>query len=225
MPHVEHPLNALVQLNAVEAAPRLLGCTLVRGTRRAMIVEVEAYRGKDDPGSHSWHGITPRTAIMHGPPGFAYVYFTYGMHWLLNLVVDCEGTSGAILIRAARPLSGIEEMQMRRPKAKRETDLLSGPAKVCAAFDIAKSENGVDLLDPEFELRIEAGEPVQDVLFGRRIGLAKGKGDDYPWRFIHAQESGWASEPKQGLEALKEGDWSKILSFAAGLSTPPTTRA
>ncbi len=214
-------LTDIIHQNAVQAAPLLLGCFLVRGNRRAMIVEVEAYRGIDDPGSHSWRGITPRTAIMHGPPGYAYVYFTYGMHWMLNLVVEGEGHPGAVLIRAAKPLEGLEEMRSNRPKARNDRDLLSGPAKLCAAFGIAKEENGMNLMDPKSELRIEQEEPVKQVLFGRRIGLAKGRGEEYPWRFIHGEECEWASEPKAGLQPIQPEDWPEILSFSAGLATAP----
>lgn len=212
-------LRETLHASVVQAAPRLLGCCLVRGDRRAMIVEVEAYRGIDDPGSHSWRGKTPRTEIMHGPPGLAYVYFTYGMHWMLNVVAEGDGQPGAVLIRAAKPVAGIEEMRARRQKARSDHDLLSGPAKLCAAFDIARAENGIDLLDPRSELRIEPGEPVGEVLYGTRIGLSQGRGEHYPWRFVHARELAWASEPKKDLRPLRPDDWTEILSFA-GLSAP-----
>lgn len=211
----------ILHQNVVQAAPQLLGCHLVSGNRRAKIVEVEAYRGIDDPGSHAWRGPTPRTAIMHGPPGYAYVYFTYGMHWMLNLVVESEGQAGAILIRAAKPIAGIEAMRAERPKARSDHDLLSGPAKLCAALDIGQDANGLNLLDPHSELRIEPGDPVNGILYGKRIGLARGRGEDYPWRFVAAEEIAWASEPKRDLRVLTPEDWPVILSFSAGLASTP----
>jgi DNA-3-methyladenine glycosylase len=136
---------------------------------------------------------------MFGTPGLAYVYFTYGMHWMLNVVCHGEGDAAAILIRAAEPLDGLEEMRARRPKARNDFDILSGPGKIAAAFDIDRRFYGIDLLNPESELRIEPGEPCNRVLVGTRIGLAKGKGDDLPWRFIDGDRLRWISPPKKDL--------------------------
>src|SRR6185503_6309604 len=130
-----HELATDVRRGAVA----LLGTHLVRGKRRARIVEVEAYRGLDDPGSHAFRGPTPRNQVMFGPPGFAYVYFTYGMHWMLNVTAQHHGIGAAVLIRAAEPLEGIQKMQDMRPKAQKIEDLLSGPTKICAAFEIDRA--------------------------------------------------------------------------------------
>jgi DNA-3-methyladenine glycosylase len=177
------------------AARALLGAHLVRGNARARIVEVEAYRNSDDPGSHAFRGRTPRNAAMFGPPGTAYVYFTYGMHWMLNVAAQPEGQAAAVLVRAAQPLAGLDEMRVRRAKARSDRDLLSGPAKLAAAFGIARPENGIDLLSPDSDLRLEPGEPVANVLVGTRIGIPAGKGDLLPWRFCDADALAWVSKP------------------------------
>lgn len=173
----------------------LLGAHLVRGARRARIVEVEAYRAADDPGSHAFRGPTKRNQVMFGPPGRAYVYFTYGAHWMLNVTALREGEAGGILIRAAEPLEGMALMRERRPKATTVQDLLSGPAKLAAAFDITGADNGIELLIGKSDLRIEAGTPVTNVLSGVRIGLAKGKGEETPWRFVDGSSVQWLSRP------------------------------
>lgn len=175
------------------AAPRVLGCVLALGDLRARIVETEAYDGPNDPGAHSYRGMTPRNASMFGPPGHAYVYFTYGNHWMLNVGCGPVGYGAAVLIRAAQPLSGLEAMRTRRPKALRDEDLLSGPGKLAQAFGIDRRFDGLDLLDPEGALRLLPGEPVTHVLVGPRIGLAPGKGDTFPWRFVDADALRWVS--------------------------------
>lgn len=168
------------------AAQAVLGVDLIYGELRARIVEAEAY--SDDPGSHAHRGETPRTKVMFGPPGFAYVYFTYGNHWMLNVTARPQGLAGAILIRAARPLAGQETMALRRPKARKETDLISGPGKIAQAFALNQDHYGLDLLDPTAPLRLEPGEPVHNILEGRRIGIAPGKGDELPWRFVDGDQ-------------------------------------
>lgn len=178
----------------LHACGALLGSLLVRGERRARIVEVEAYRS-DDPGSHAFRGKTKRNEVMYGPPGRAYVYFNYGVHWMLNVTAHVEGDAAAILVRAAEPLDGMDVMFARRPKSRRPEELLSGPGKLAAAFDITGVDNGSNLLDPGGELRIEPGEPVSKVLSGPRIGLAVGKGHELPWRFVDADSLAWISRP------------------------------
>lgn len=189
----EHLLQAL-ESDVLSACRVLLGFHLVRGPCRARIVEVEAYRA-DDPGSHAFRGKTKRNEVMFGTPGRAYVYFNYGVHWMLNVTAHAEGDAAAILVRAAEPLEGLEVMYARRPRAKRPEDLLSGPGKLAAAFGITGSDNGVDLLAEKSELRIEPGEPVGKILAGVRAGLAKGKGEDLPWRFVDADSQKWISKP------------------------------
>jgi DNA-3-methyladenine glycosylase len=173
-------------------APELLNKVLVRRAAgepalAARIVEVEAYCGAEDAGSHAYRGETRRNTTMFGPAGHLYVYFTYGMHWCANVVSGEPGTASAVLLRAAAPLMGLDQMRARRPKARRDRDLLSGPAKLCAAFGISGALDGADLVrpDPVGQLRIlDDGTPPPDVpLVTTRIGLAAGKGDEYPWRF------------------------------------------
>lgn len=191
----------LLKQDVIGAAQRLLGATLVYGDLRAEIVETEAYRAADDPGCHAFYGRTKRTEIMFGEPGTAYVYFTYGNHWMLNLVAHEAGNAAAILIRAARPISGLEQMASRRPKAVGEKGLLSGPGKLCAAFQINANHYGLPLLDLNQNLRIElALQPCKEVLTGPRIGLADGKGDLLPWRFADGEQLEWVSKPIRSLQ-------------------------
>jgi len=177
------------------AARGLLGAELTVGSCQVRIIETEAYRAADDPGSHAARGQTPRNAVMFGPPGHAYVYFCYGVHWMLNITAHPPGEAAAILIRAACPLEGIEEMMVRR-KTSRPKDLLSGPGKICQAMAVGAAHQGLNLLDPSSEIRLEPGEPAKAILVGTRVGLAPGKGEDLPWRFVHAEYADWASRPK-----------------------------
>jgi DNA-3-methyladenine glycosylase len=136
------------------------------------IVEVEAYRGEEDLGCHARAGLTPRTKVMYGPPGHAYVYFTYGMHWMLNFVTEEPGFPAATLIRAIVPSEGLEVIAARRdgqPPA-RWTD---GPGKICRALGIDGRLNGADLCTPGAQLFVEAGEPAPEeaILLTPRVGL------------------------------------------------------
>jgi DNA-3-methyladenine glycosylase len=156
----------------------LLGCLLVRqsnGTRLSgKIVEAEAYRGEEDLACHAKAGRTKRTEIMYGPPGFAYVYFTYGMHWMLNVVAEKEGFPAAVLIRAVEPVEGIEVM--RRLRGMDEISLLcKGPGRLTEAMAIQKTENGLDFCEKASSLRIEPGVKPKDweILASPRIGLGK----------------------------------------------------
>jgi len=142
-------------------------------------VETEAYYGKGDPGSHAFRGKTPRSSIMWGKPGIAYVYFTYGMHHLLNVVVDQEEIPGAVLIRAVEPLEGIELMTKRRNVQGLE-NLTRGPARLTQAFDITREENGVDLTQGDLLVREGKTEEFQ-VVCTTRIGIRKGA--NLPLRF------------------------------------------
>ncbi len=172
-------------------ARELLGTTLVRfadGVRvSGRIVETEAYIGESDLGCHAKAGRTPRTEIMYGTPGSAYVYFNYGIHWMLNAVTEREGFPAAVLIRAIQPLEGIEIIAARRGKQPKPkwTD---GPGKLTQALNIDKSFNGVDLCSNESSLWIEAGESISDenVTIGARVGLnsVPEPWKSMPWRFL-----------------------------------------
>jgi DNA-3-methyladenine glycosylase len=167
-------------------ARELIGAQLVRilnGRKLVgIITETEAYIGEEDLGCHAKAGRTPRTAVMYGPPGHAYVYFTYGNHWMLNVVTEREGFPAAVLIRAIQPIEGIGIMLRRR--GGRDT---FGPGKLTQAMGITKKENGLDLTDPASNLRIEAGQPVPDSLVtkGPRVGLntVPEPWKSMPWRF------------------------------------------
>jgi len=152
----------------------------------ARIVEVEAYRGSDDAGSHAYRGMTPRTEVMFGPPGHLYVYFTYGMHWCANVVAapGRAGDAAAVLLRAAAPVDGIELMRERRVKARRDRDLLAGPARLCQAFGITGVDNGSDLGRGPLRIVDDGVAPPPTPATSTRIGLAAGRGDDHPWRFF-----------------------------------------
>jgi len=170
-------------------ARELLGCVLARRleggkTLRARIVEVEAYVGEEDKACHARAGRTPRTDVMYGPPGIAYVYLTYGMHYLLNAVTEPEGSPAAVLIRAAEPIEGIERMKRARG-TDQERLLAAGPARLTQAFELDLRHNRADLRGPV--LWIEEGEPFadRDVAQSPRVGCqtAPPPWDHMPWRF------------------------------------------
>lgn len=155
-----------------EVARNLLGCYVVRGALLARIVEAEAYLGPDDQASHARSGRTRRNAVMFGPVGHAYVYFTYGMHWMLNATAYRNGPAGAVLLRAAEPVSGVQTMRERRG-GRPDHQLTNGPAKLCQALAVTGDLDGTDLCDPNGPLFIALGEPVPegDIGTGRRIGV------------------------------------------------------
>ena len=172
-----------------EIAPRLLGATLTSDLGPPVtlrITEVEAYAGVgQDPGSHAHRRRTERNAAMFGPPGHAYVYFTYGMHWCLNVVVHPKGEAGAVLIRAGEVVAGLETARARRPAARSGRDLARGPARLAAALGVDGQQDGVDLLDPTSPLRLilpGGGCARGPVGSGPRTGVA-GAGAPTPWRF------------------------------------------
>lgn len=166
-----------------EVAPELLGTLLVHGRRAGRIVEVEAYCGTEDPGSHAFRGPTPRTVVMFGPPGHLYVYFSYGMHWCANVVCGRDGEAGAVLLRAVAPVAGVEEMRAARPRARRDVDLTSGPAKLCQAFGIDGTFDGADLVraDRGVALADDGRAPEVAPATSTRIGLSAGA--ELPWRW------------------------------------------
>jgi DNA-3-methyladenine glycosylase len=170
-------------------APELLNKLLVRrapdGQRvAARIVEAEAYRGSEDAGSHAFRGMTPRTTVMFGPPGHLYVYFTYGMHWCSNVVGLNRGDACAVLLRAAAPVEGIAAMRARRPRARRDRELLAGPARLCQAFGITGADNGTDLVRGDLRILDDGVAPPEAPGVSVRVGLALGRGDEDPWRFF-----------------------------------------
>ena len=169
--------------DALELAPALLNKLIVVGERAGRIVEVEAYRGTDDPASHAFRGPTPRTEVMFGPPGHLYVYFSYGMHWCSNVVAGEDGTASAVLIRAVQPVAGVELMRAVRPAARREYDLTNGPAKVCQALGIDGTFDGLDLTEPVAEVVLcdDGVEPPARPTTGPRVGISAAI--DHPWRF------------------------------------------
>ena len=186
------PLPAEFYLRPTLSVARdLLGARLVRildGVRLAgLIVETEAYIGETDLGCHARAGRTPRTRVMYGPAGRAYVYFTYGMHWMLNAVTEREGFPAAVLIRAVEPQAGLELIASRRAKA-RQADWSNGPAKLAAAFGIDQTQNNIDLTNPEAGLWIEPGVVISDasVTIGPRVGLynVPDPWKSIAWRFL-----------------------------------------
>ena len=160
-----------------EVAPELIGAGLFVGGVGGTIVEVEAY-DQDDPASHSFRGMTARTASMFGPAGHAYVYRSYGIHWCLNLVCGEEGRAEAALVRALAPTRGLDAMRARRG-VENERALCSGPGKLCQALGISRVHDGSALDEPPFELRARAAEPVLAV--GSRIGITRAV--EQPWRY------------------------------------------
>jgi DNA-3-methyladenine glycosylase len=181
----------------LKVARDLIGARLVRvldGQRLSgIITEAEAYVGETDLGSHARAGRTPRTVIMYGLPGHAYVYFTYGNHWMLNTVTEAENTPGAVLIRAIQPVEGAEVMLERR--SGRDT---YGPGKLCQALGITGEQNGIDLTRKNGSLWIEQGEPVPEQLVtkGPRVGLytVPEPWKSKPWRFL---VKGWKIEGRK----------------------------
>jgi len=158
-------------------APDLIGATLLFKGVGGVIVEVEAYH-HTDPAAHSFVGRTARNAVMFGPPGYAYVYRSYGIHWCLNFVCEAEGSASAVLIRALEPTHGIPAMQRRRG-LREEHALCSGPGKLCEALAITHKHNGLALDRAHFELRARSKKP--QVVSGVRIGITKAA--EKPWRF------------------------------------------
>lgn len=180
-------LTALSDLLAgpvVPAARGLLGCRLSGHGVTVRITEVEAYAGTaGDPASHAHRGRTPRNAVMFGPAGHAYVYFTYGMHWCVNVVTGPDGEASAVLLRAGEVVDGLDVARERRPAVRRDVDLARGPARLCAALGIDRSVYGADLLgDGPVRLRPPlAPVPEAAVTAGPRVGVTGAH--DVPWRF------------------------------------------
>ncbi|HJY55756.1 MAG TPA: DNA-3-methyladenine glycosylase [Streptosporangiaceae bacterium] len=193
---------------SVPVAPDLLGCVLEHQTEAGLVAveltEVEAYAGASDPASHAYRGKTARNAVMFGPPGHAYVYFTYGMHFCVNLVCLGNGSASAVLLRAGRVIEGEELARARRTRGTTKIpfrDLARGPARLCQALDIDLSLDGADVCVPDSPLRMrwpEAGTtarsaavlargddppkpPREKVVSGPRVGISAAA--EVPWRF------------------------------------------
>lgn len=183
--------KSFYERDALSVARDLIGCLFVRehphGRMGVRLVETEAYRGEIDPGSHGYRGPTDRNRTMFGPPGRLYVYFTYGMHWCVNVVCGREGECEAVLLRAGEPLLGLDLMRsFRRGVADRL--VAAGPARLAQAMGIDKTHDGASLLrggdiwcaeDAESE-SYRRGEVSQTT----RIGLGTGRGEEIPWRFV-----------------------------------------
>jgi DNA-3-methyladenine glycosylase len=183
-----------------EVAPDLLGCVLEHETAEGLVAveltEVEAYAGETDPASHSYRGRTGRNGVMFGPPGYAYVYFTYGMHFCVNVVCMPAGIPRAVLLRAGRVTAGEDLARRRRARWRSEAsqgnvlparDLARGPARLCQALAIDRTQNGLDVCSADGELRLRPADPglradgAIEVAVGPRVGVSAAA--DVPWRF------------------------------------------
>jgi DNA-3-methyladenine glycosylase len=195
--------------SATAVAPTLLGCVLEHETPDGLVAvvltEVEAYMGAADPASHAYRGRTARNGVMFGPPGYAYVYFTYGMHFCVNLVCQPPGTASAVLLRAGRVIAGVELATARRAAGRdraareqagheqagheqagrklAERDLARGPGRLCKALDITRAQDGADVCDPASPLRVRWPDRREtlDISQGPRVGISVAT--EVPWRF------------------------------------------
>ncbi|MET9020808.1 DNA-3-methyladenine glycosylase [Actinopolymorpha sp. NPDC004070] len=180
-------LRALLSRPVLEVAPALLGRVVEHRTAEGLVAvrltEVEAYDGPNDPGSHAYRGRTARNAVMFGPPGHLYVYFTYGMHWCINLVCGDNGHASAVLLRAGEVITGEDLAKSRRSAARSARDLARGPARLAQALGVDRAGNGLDTFAPSSPVRLGPGEPVAaaSIRRGPRVGLAAAA--DRPWRF------------------------------------------
>jgi DNA-3-methyladenine glycosylase len=170
--------------DTVAVARDLLGKVLVRGETAGVIVETEAYLGGDDLASHSAAGITARTRVIFGPPGHAYVYLSYGIHECLNIVAERAGEAGCVLLRALEPFEGMDVMRVRRPGARSDRDLMSGPGKLTRAMGITRADNGADLTRGDLVVRSRLREKPFEVAVTTRVGISKCT--DWPLRFLIA---------------------------------------
>ncbi len=180
----------LLERSAPVVAPRLLGALLTHSTGEGSVTvrltEVEAYDGAHDPGSHAYRGRTPRNAVMFGPSGVLYVYFSYGMHWCANVVCGPEGRASAVLLRAGEVVDGVDLARQRRPAARDDRDLARGPARLTAALGIDGSGDGSPLDGGPLRLRPRSRSHLRAAISsGPRVGVsgAGGDGDAFPWRF------------------------------------------
>ena len=180
--------KAFFRRSVHEVAPDLIGAMLLFNGVGGRLVEVEAYH-HTDPAAHSYRGLTPRNAVMFGPPGFAYVYRSYGIHWCVNFVCEPEGSASAVLIRALEPTTGLPLMCRRRGLSELRL-LCAGPGRVCEALGITAAHNGLALDEPPFALFARTGEV--EVIAGPRIGITKAA--ERPWRY-GLKNSAFLSKP------------------------------
>ncbi len=193
-----------------EVAPTLLGATLRHGVVAVRLTEVEAYDGPTDPASHAYRGRTQRNAIMFGPPGHLYIYFSYGMHWAANVICGPEGHAAGVLLRAGEVIDGIELARSRRGRA-RDRDLARGPGRLCAALGLTIEHKGCNLIGAG-PVRLEApSEQVEMIMSGPRVGVSLEA--DRAWRFWEAG-SRFVSDYKRNPRAPD----SSLLSPAAKAS-------
>jgi DNA-3-methyladenine glycosylase len=193
----------------LDVARDLIGKTLYRqtsdGVTAGVIVETEAYIAAIDPAAHGFRGKTPRNAAMFGPPGHAYVYFTYGMHCCLNVVTEDEGAAAAVLLRAIEPTIGLPLMRVRRGERIADRDLARGPGRLCAAMALTTADNGLLLEGNALWLTATPGFPPDaPIVATPRIGITQAA--DWPWRFVLA-DSPWVSGRK--VARMIEGDRTK----------------
>jgi DNA-3-methyladenine glycosylase len=172
--------TAFLARSVHEVAPDLIGVTLLVDGVGGPIVEVEAYDATD-PASHAYHGRTVRNAAMFGPPGHAYVYRSYGIHWCLNLVCEAEGTPAAVLVRALEPAHGVERMHERR-RTEDARLLAAGPGRLCEALGVTAEHDGLPLDRPPFALLARTDDP--EIAVAPRIGITRAA--DYQWRYTLA---------------------------------------
>lgn len=188
-------LAEVVTCDVLEAATALIGWTLLLDGVGGTIVEVEAYR-EDDPASHSFGGPRGRNVLMFGPPGHAYVYRSYGVHWCLNVVCESVGKGAAVLVRALEPTRGLDSMRERRGEAAARDDrlLCSGPGRLTQALGVTDEHHGLRFDRPPLELL--PPERVYDVVSDRRIGVSKAV--EQPWRFLAADSPYVSRKPTSG---------------------------
>jgi DNA-3-methyladenine glycosylase len=177
MPRASKLTRSFFDRSVHKVAPELIGATLLVNGVGGTIVEVEAYH-HTDPAAHSYRGATERNAVMFGPPGKAYVYRSYGIHWCLNFVCEREGSASAVLIRALAPAQGLAAMRRRRG-VRDERLLCSGPGKLCQALGVSIAHNGLALDRAPFDMRARAGDV--EIVSGPRIGISKAV--EQPWRY------------------------------------------
>lgn len=165
--------RSFYERGTVDVARDLLGKVLVHGETAGIIVETEAYLGGDDLASHSAAGITDRTRVIFGPAGHVYVYLSYGMHECMNIVAETTGVPGCVLIRALEPVEGLDVMRGRRPKARTDRDLASGPGKLTQALGITRKDTGVDLTWGDLVVVERPGQQPFEIGISARIGITK----------------------------------------------------